>query len=214
MRGLRDPAHAVEAELYVWTFVVVHQASRSKYDLLSPKPQTAAALAADMRPDFDKCLMNISSVFINTLPGSTHSSRNVVELKLREEAEIRPGMQIEMRHHAAEHVAVMVLRPGAQHPVIVVFVFRAIFQSQRKIILGTGAHADVLDRVEQIRMLRRASNETPVLLGGERVQRRASGIAHFAGRLGIGSLTTHMAGAEQGRQDDQSQPCAGSCQSS
>ena len=87
-----------------------------------------------MRTYLEKCLMNIPRSLIHTRPWTTHSSRNIVELELGEQAEIPPDMEIEMRHHAAHYVTVMILRPGAEHPVVVVFVLRAI-SSPREIYL-------------------------------------------------------------------------------
>jgi hypothetical protein len=93
--------------------------------------------------------MDVPAVLIHSGPGATCSSCNIVELKLREQPEVAPGMQIEVRHHAAHHVAVMVLRSGAQHPVVVVLILCAILQPEREISLWTAAQRDVFRWIEK-----------------------------------------------------------------
>src|ERR1700684_997636 len=105
-------------------------------------------------------------------------------------------MQIEMWHHAAHHEAVMVLWSSAEHPVVVVFILRAIFQPEGDVSLWNAAEVNVFRRVEEVRMQRWTRKEAPVLLSGERVQRRTSGITHLAGRLRIGSLSEGMTDAQ------------------
>jgi hypothetical protein len=42
--------HAVEAELYIRTFIVVEEAARSKDHLLAAKPQTTSMFTTDGGP--------------------------------------------------------------------------------------------------------------------------------------------------------------------
>src|ERR1700733_6805828 len=135
MRGLRNPAHSVKAELYIQAFVVVEEASRSKYDFLATQPQTTAMSATDVRTYLEKGLVDGPRILIRARSRTTRSPRHIVELEFREQPEIAPDMEIEMRHHAAQDVTVMVLRYGAQHPVVVVLILRAIFQPERDIPL-------------------------------------------------------------------------------
>ena len=195
MRGLRNPAHTVEAELYIRAFVVVEEASRSKHHFLAAQPQTTAMFVTEVRTYLEKCLVDIPGGLVHARSWTTHSHCHIVELELREQPEIAPGMEIKMRHHAAHDVTVMVLRPGAQHPVVVVLILRAILQPEREIPLRPGAQANVFRRIEEIRIQSRMREEAPILLCGKRVQRRARGIAHVAWWLGIGSLSKHMTDA-------------------
>src|ERR1700733_13290290 len=107
-----------------------------------------------------------------------------------------------MWHHSAQDVTVMVLRSGAEHPVAVVLILRAIFQPEREISLRIVPQANVFRWIEEIGMQRRPSKKTPVLLRGKRVQRWSTGVAHMARWLRIGSLSKQMADAEQDRHDD------------
>ena len=115
-----------------------------------------------------------------------------------------------MRHHAAQDVTVMVLRYGAQHPVVVVLILRAIFQPERDIPLRIVRQANVLRRIEEIGMQRRASKKTPVLISRKQVQRWPNGIVHIAWWLRIGSLGKHMAEVQQGRHGGHYHPRASS----
>src|ERR1700761_202909 len=190
-RGLRNPAHPIEAQFHIRSFVVVEETARSQYRLLAAEAQTTAIFATYMRTYLDKCLMHIPGVLIHSSPGPTCSPGNIIELKLREQPEIAPRMQIEMRHHAAKNVPVVVLRAFAQHPVIVVFVFGAILQPEREIPLRIVAQANVFCGIKEVRMQRRASQKAPVLLCGKWVQRGPGGIAQIARWLRIRCLSEH-----------------------
>src|SRR3984885_16361812 len=111
-----------------------------------------------------------------------------------------------MWHHAAQDVTVMVLRSGAEHPVAVVLILRAIFQPEREISLRIVPQANVFRWIEEIGMQRRPSKKAPVLLSGKWIQGRPSGIAHIARWLRIGSLSKHMADAQQHRHGDHYHP--------
>ena len=99
VRGLCNPAHTVEAELYIRALVVVEEASRSKHHFLAAQPQTTAMFAADMRTYLEKCLVDVPGILIHSSSRATHSPCRVVELEFREQPEIAPRMEIEMWHH-------------------------------------------------------------------------------------------------------------------
>src|ERR1700733_775087 len=111
-----------------------------------------------------------------------------------------------MWHHSAQHVTVMVLRSGTEHPIAVVLKLRAIFQPERDIPLPIVPQANIFRRIEEIGMQRRPSKKAPVLLSGKRVQRWPTGVAHIARWLRIGSLSKQMADAQQHRHGDHYHP--------
>ena len=119
---MRKQPRTIEAEFDVRPFVVVEEATCAKNDFLPPDAQACASFAADMRADFEKALMKISSIFIDAGARTTISAGTVVELQLREEAQIRSSMQIDVRHHTAHHIAIVILRACPKHPVIEIFV--------------------------------------------------------------------------------------------
>src|ERR1700679_164955 len=104
-----------------------------------------------MRADLEKALMKISSISIDASARTTISADTVVELQLCEEAQIRSSMQIDMWHHTAHHIAVVILRPCPKHPVIEIFVLRAIFETERGIMLRVTSPRHILVAIQGIR---------------------------------------------------------------
>ncbi len=159
----------VEAEFDVRPFVVVEEATCAKNDFLTADAQACVSLAFSMRADFEKALMKISSIFIDVRPQTTISADTVVELQLCEEAQIRSIMQIDMWHHTAHHIPVVILRSRPKHPVIEIFVLRAIFETERGIMLRVTSPMHILVAIQGTRSGFWIGEETPVLLRGERV---------------------------------------------
>ena len=88
-----------------------------------------------MRADFYERLMNIAAVFIYIWPRTTVPTVFVVKFELGKQAEVPARMEIEMGHHPVHYVSILILRPGAKHPVVVILVFDTVFESQRKVQL-------------------------------------------------------------------------------
>src|SRR5271154_7046797 len=76
-----------------------------------------------------------------------------------------------MGHHPVHDVSIVVLRTGAEHPVVVILVFDTVFEPQRKVELRIVAKPNVLRWVEKVRAFRRVGKKTPILLCGEWIQR-------------------------------------------
>ena len=167
MYCLHNQPRTIETEFYVRPFVVDEEAARAKNHFLPPDAQACALFAADMRADLEKALMKISSIFIDASARTTISADTVVELQLREQAQIRSSMQIDMWHHTAHHTAVVILRARSKHPVIEIFVLRSIFETERGIMLRVSSPGQILASIQRIRSGWRVGEETPVLLRRE-----------------------------------------------
>src|SRR3984885_7025413 len=121
MGGLCNPAHPVKAELHIWAFVVVEEASGSKHHLLAAQPQTTAMSATDVRTYLEKCLVDVPGILIHSRSRTTRSPRHIVKLEFREQPKLASDMSIKMWHHSAQNETVMVLKSLAKHPVDVTF---------------------------------------------------------------------------------------------
>jgi hypothetical protein len=114
--------------------------------------------------------MDIAAVFVNSGPRPAVPAVGRVKFELGKEAEVITGMEIEMGHHPVHDVSIVVLRPGAKHPIVEILVFDSVFKSQREVFLWVFAQRNVLRRVEKVRARRRVCKKTPILFCRERIQ--------------------------------------------
>src|SRR5580658_8591910 len=117
-------------------------------------------------------------------------------------------MEVEMGHHPIQDISMVVLRPGAKHPVVEVLVFDAVFQSQREVQIRVFAKRNVLHRIEEIRALRRVREKTPILLGGKWIQLWTRRIWRRTGPLRVRSLRLGRVRRERDEKNDQYKPPA------
>src|SRR5271156_1111905 len=152
--------------------------------------------------------MNVAAVFINL--GSWAAIPAVFEIKLElgEKAEVAAGMEIEMGHRPVHDVSVVVLRSGAEHPVVEIFIFDAVFEAQGEVQLRVFAKRNVLHGVEEIRALRRVCEKTPILLGGKWIQRWTRRIWSGTRWLRVWGLRAGRQCREQNEKTDQHKPPA------
>jgi len=110
-----------------------------------------------------------------------------------------------MGHDSVHDVSIVVLRSLAKHPIVVILAFDTVFESQREVLLRVFAERNVLDRIKEVRTLRRVGEKTPILFCGKRIQSRTRRVWSRTGWLSVRSLRPPRQRREDEKKGDRHQ---------